>query len=226
MERNWLRCPVTINGKWPGQPTHCKSFENPCLSLVQYNTGQDVTTNKQIKSPFTLIFVGRVSKEKGIDLLIDSIQNLRKEFIAKIHIVGDGPLLTPLQNKLDKFNINSEFHGFIAQEKIYRLLIDSDFIILPSRSEGFPKVIAEALNFGCIPVVTEVGSIPHYIKDNVNGFTLTNVNSSTVSSKLNDIFLCEEIVYRDIIQKGREMVYNFTFENYYKELNKQIIDVI
>ena len=62
------------------------------------------------------------------------------------------------------------FHGFVNRKRLFNIFSKSHFIVLPSQSEGFPKVIAEASNFGCIPIVSNVGSISQYIKDQENGF--------------------------------------------------------
>jgi glycosyltransferase involved in cell wall biosynthesis len=52
---------------------------------------------------------------------------------------------------------------------VHDLLKLSHFLLLPSDSEGFPKVLAEAACYGVIPVVSSVSSIPHYINES-NGF--------------------------------------------------------
>ena len=90
--------------------------------------------------------------------------------IKKIHIIGDGKNKDELLNISKDIDINIELHGFIDKSKLSLLYSESNFIVLPSESEGFPKVIAEASNFGCIPIVSNVSSIPQYIKDDHNGF--------------------------------------------------------
>ena len=58
-----------------------------------------------------------------------------------------------------------------------------DFIILPSKSEGFPKVIGEAMNYGCIPIVSDVSCISQYIQNGVNGFLIKPITSKEIYKK-------------------------------------------
>jgi glycosyltransferase involved in cell wall biosynthesis len=58
---------------------------------------------------------------------------------------------------------------------------------LPSDSEGFPKVVAEAAAYGCIPIVSAVSSIPQYVNSD-NGFLLHDISSAELKSILHEIF--------------------------------------
>ena len=66
-------------------------------------------------------------------------------------------------------NVKIEFLGEVNKSSLNKIYEKCHILVLPSKSEGFPKVIAEAGAFGCVPVVSKVGSINHYINSN-NGY--------------------------------------------------------
>lgn len=61
---------VTINGRWPNQPTHCLTFENPCLTNADRAIGMEVIKNKSYLLPYSFCFVGRLEDEKGYSELL------------------------------------------------------------------------------------------------------------------------------------------------------------
>ena len=224
LNNNWLNCPVTINGEWPNQPQHCKTFENPCLTGEQYNQGERVALQKALNPPYTLIFIGRVDADKGVDLLMESMTEWPITDIAKMHIVGDGPLLEAWKNKFVDSGIAAVFHGFITQEAIFRLLAESHFLLLPSRSEGFPKVVAEALNFGCVPIVSGVGSIPYYIREGETGILISALKGQSVATALTRAAHTGVAKHQQMMQAGRHLARRFTFEAYFQLLQKAVLN--
>jgi glycosyltransferase involved in cell wall biosynthesis len=225
LRNNWLNCPVTINGSWPDQLAHCKTFENPCMTEEQYVAGAKVVANKTLASPYTFIFIGRVDAAKGVDLIMDSLNCWPKEMIARFHIVGEGPLLESLNNRLEALCIPVVSHGFITQVAIFELLAESHFLVLPSRSEGFPKVVAEGLNFGCLPIVTAVGSIPHYICDGVNGFLVPDLTQESLSKAVHVATEIHLHKHEKMVDKGRALADHFTFKSYLERLHQEVLDV-
>lgn len=225
LQSNWLSCPVTINGAWPDQPEHCKTFENPCLTQEQFERGEAIARSKILAPPYTFIFIGRIDSNKGVDLLIKSIPHWPKHKIAKIHIVGEGPLLETLNTTLLEAGLAAEFHGSTTQEYIFNLLEASHFLILPSKSEGFPKVLAEGLNLGCIPIASSVGSIPHYIRHYSNGLLISELNDSALTNAVLQAVDLNSSLHKEIIGVGRHLARQFTFEYYLQLLKKEILDV-
>jgi glycosyltransferase involved in cell wall biosynthesis len=225
LRSNWLDCPVTINGNWPNQPLHCKTFENPCLTKEQNIAGFELIKKKSLGPPYVFIFIGRVDAAKGVDLIMNALNILPKKNIAKFHIAGEGPLLLALTMRLEALQIPFFSHGFITQEAIFKLLAGSHFLILPSRSEGFPKVVAEAINYGCLPIISAVGSVPCYIQNGVNGFLMKNLTHESLANTILKATETNVHKLQNMMQNGRVLASKFTFNAYIKRLKQEVIDV-
>jgi glycosyltransferase involved in cell wall biosynthesis len=100
-----------------------------------------------------LLFVGRLVHQKGLDLLLKALRDLR-ELHWELTIVGDGVLRDELQASLDHFNISERVHfvGWQRDEDLVRYYQQANLFILPSRHEGMPNVILEAMASG-LPVI-------------------------------------------------------------------------
>lgn len=215
---------VTINGTWQGQPNHILSFFNPCINEAQLEIGRNCSLRKRNMPPFRIVFVGRVDKFKGIDLLIDSLSKLNSDNIEHIDIVGDGDLLTVLSNVLLQHGVSFTAHGFVSQERLFTILEKSDIVLLPSRSEGFPKVVAEAMAYGCIPVVSPVGSIPQYIQHDIYGVLLEELNTAALIRALNYAFLMPDEKRANMREKALLMARNFTYTEYLNRIKTEILE--
>lgn len=223
LEQNFCRSKVTINGFWNNQPNHCISFENPCLTNEDLNLGRQLSKEKLFNSPFVFCFVGRIDKAKGVLNCIDAIKKISPNLIQKVHFVGDGDLLNKCKEELAFLKDKVVFHGFSNKIEVHEILKISHFLLLPSKSEGFPKVIAEASCYGVIPVTSDVGSISHYVNES-NGF-LWHVESKTNYSDI----LLNAISSRSKILKEKsnsvlKLAESFTFEKYYNNLENKILN--
>lgn len=204
---------VTINGKWSNQPQHCYSFENPCLTTNDVNNGEEMVANKEFAKPFIFTFIGRVENAKGINEIGEAFKLLPMDSVKKLNIVGDGSNIDFYKTQLSYLGDKVVFHGSISSNAVHDILRETHFFLLPSKSEGFPKVISEAICYGAIPVVSDVGSIPQYI-NNENGL-LWNINSN---QEYSDVIIKATNISPEKLKKmstNANLLSNkFTFENY------------
>ena len=219
---------VTINGQWPNQPNHCITFENPCLTATDIDEGKAWVKNKSIEDKLHICYVGRLEKPKGVAHLIKSIGMLsisQKERIEAVHLVGNGADLDYFKALTTETGVNFIFYGFLGRNEVFDIYKKSQVFLMPTTaSEGFPKVIAEAMNFGCIPVVSKVSSIGQYVKHLETGICIKNVTTKEVTEALQLVFNFEDKDYQSMVSKQRVIVEYFSFLHYNQRVKSELLD--
>jgi len=166
LRRNFARSLVTVNGEWSDAPEHVHAFLNPCLTEEELVEGQNAAQQKHLESPLNFLFVGRVERAKGVEYALKIIAALQESGVqARFDIVGDGPERRDLEEICTHLNIEGSvhFHGWKSRSEINPFYEKAHFILFPSRSEGWPKVLSEAMAFGVVPLASSVSSIPQYL---------------------------------------------------------------
>jgi glycosyltransferase involved in cell wall biosynthesis len=119
-----------------------------------------------------IIFIGRISKTKGIDLLIQAMEGINSEDI-ELKIIGYGKERDELESMAKEKNLkNVEFLGGIFGDKKRRYLNAADILVLPSLKEGAPVTVMEAMASNLPAVVSDVGGTNLMIKNGVNGILI------------------------------------------------------
>jgi glycosyltransferase involved in cell wall biosynthesis len=213
---------VTINGLWPGLPSHIIQLENPCLSDEQIQAGAAVTGKKIFSKPYSLVFIGNIELEKGILEVFSALSSLKNEDWFNIDIVGNGSQITRIPELSSAFSDKVTVHGSVSSEKVHEILAGCHFLLLPSHSEGLPKVIAEASCWGCIPVVSDVGSIPQYISDKDNGFLWEINGEQSYGDVLMSAVDYDDSVLKNISSKAHMLSTLFTFSRYVQRVSREI----
>jgi glycosyltransferase involved in cell wall biosynthesis len=114
--------------------------------------------------------VGRLTVAKGLDILLQAVSELRSNRLLDcVAIVGDGPLLPMLREKAKQLAIENRVCFLGARNDVNTLLQQSKLFVLPSRWEGLPLSVLEAMAFGIPVIASNVGGIPEVITHGVNG---------------------------------------------------------
>lgn len=214
----------TINGKWPNQEKHLITFENPCLFEAELAKARTIAASKNFDNKLTLLFVGNLSAFKGVLQLVEALNLLeRKDKFEELFIAGDGILrkelkTLALKNKSIKINVL----GALKRDELAKLYSKVHINILPSASEGFPKVIAEGAAYGCIPLVTDVSSIGQYVINETNGFLLPNNHATTIANQLDAIATNKNL--QSISNEISHMCKLFTYEYFVIRIKKLFIN--
>ena len=128
------------------------------------------------ESPLKLIFIGRLSPEKGCSSLIEALNLLDKKDFS-LTIVGDGVQRAELENIANKENIS--FLGF--RKDIPELLGLHHVLIMPSLREGLPLTLIEATCNKLPVIASNVGGIPNLVEDQKNGILVVPESSEELS---------------------------------------------
>lgn len=118
--------------------------------------------------PWKGIFVGSLEHPyKGVDLLLHSIAHCREQGVSiELDLLGDGKERANLENQASHLNIDSavRFHGLVKAGEMVRHELDrADLFVLPSRTEGLPRAMLEAMARGLPCIGTAVGGIPELL---------------------------------------------------------------
>ena len=170
LQRRWLsenrhRGVVTVSGQWPGQPAHVRSFYNPCLTEDEAAEGRRAAANKHLSEPLELLFVGALNEGKGVGRVLRVAQALQAQGVAyRLRLLGDGPDRPRYEAwARDNGLRHAHFVGWVPRAELSPYYSAAHFILLPSQTEGWPKVLSEAMAFGVVPVAAAVSSIPQIL---------------------------------------------------------------
>lgn len=135
---------------------------NPVITTQTLNAAkQDAKhpwlTNKEHK---TIVAVGRLSDQKGFDMLIDAFSMVSKQFKARLVIFGEGELRAPLQSQIDRLKLTEYVDLAGYTENPIAEIKQADLFVLSSRFEGSPNVLVEAMSVGCKVIAFDCPSGP------------------------------------------------------------------
>lgn len=151
-----------------------------------------------------ICFIGRLTKIKRVDILLDSVKNLMNYGINNfdVLIVGDGPLKNDLIEKSNKYGIANkvEFVGF--KKNPYPYIISSDIVINTSQTEGYPLSVCEAMCLGRAVVCTDTTGSNEILSNGKYGI-LTSMDPMDISEKLRNIITNPELLehYKHLAEK-------------------------
>lgn len=134
------------------------------------------------------VYVGRLSREKNIDVLLVAFHDVVKHFPgASLVIVGDGPARDELMAQTEWLGLRSkvEFLGSKSGDGLVAEYTKATCLVLPSRSEPWGLVVNEALSYGCPVVVSDhCGCVPELVIEGKSGFMFRTGDSVDLSAKL------------------------------------------
>jgi glycosyltransferase involved in cell wall biosynthesis len=139
-------------------------FGRKCFFLATTRTIEKTGPEKPKKpeSPYRFLFVGRIERVKGIDLLLESMAYLKRETLnAHLTVVGRGGMEEWARSFIKERDLGElvSWMGNVSDETLASLYESSDCVVIPSRSESIPLVFSEALRFNKKLIVTDVGDM-------------------------------------------------------------------
>lgn len=149
---------------------------------------------------------GRLSEEKGFDLLISAVSNLAKQGMdVGLIIVGEGHLREQLQHQIDDAGMQDRITlaGFLSDPRqLYRAI---DLFVLSSLREGLPNVVLEAMASGRPVLTTKVNGIPRLVTDNENGLIIDCGSTDQIESGLKRLISAPDLA-KALAAAGRRTV--------------------
>jgi glycosyltransferase involved in cell wall biosynthesis len=208
---------VLVYGEWEGSSKNIKTFFTATYSEAK----KENILPRSLKGKINFVFVGTLSEGKKPLYAIKLVENLKKMGIeVELHLFGDGFLRKELESYIELNHLAAFvfLNGNQNKESIEYAYKESQFLILPSKSEGWPKVVAEAMFWGCLPLTTPVSCVNYMIGNGSRGKLL--YLSLEEDTKLVLDVLFNEALYLKMCMEGRNWSQHFTTEYFESEIVK------
>jgi glycosyltransferase involved in cell wall biosynthesis len=206
---------VLVYGDWPNQSKNVKSF-----FTATYNEAEKVpVVQKSLDGEIRFVFVGTLSAGKQPIYAIQLVEMLKsKGCNVQLSLYGEGNEKENLvayinENKLNDFVF---LKGNVDKETMKGVYTQSHFLTLPSKSEGWPKVVAEAMFWGCLPIATKVSCISSMLDQGNRGILLSLNLNEDVNSVIELIQSSE--LYASKIDEAINWSRNYTTDKFENEI--------
>ena len=182
------------------------------VHIVFNGVDQDIFEDKGKKRNKDFIAVGYLKKVKGYDFLLKAFKIFCDEYnySGKLKIAGSGDELENLKNLSTSLGLDKKviFLGELDNENLVNLYNQNEFFVLSSLSEGFPKVMLEAMSCGNIVISTDVGSVKNILED--YPYICMPSDALDLASKMANCFLTDNT---DLKRYLKNRVQDFSWSN-------------
>jgi glycosyltransferase involved in cell wall biosynthesis len=177
------------------------------------------------KRKTTFLYAGRLSAEKGLDLLMGAIM----EVDADLTVAGDGEMLSLVKKTAGQpGNQKINVLGWLDEQKVYKQIQGCDAIILPSKvMEAAPTIISEAAGLGKPSIVANQGGALDFVKNNLNGTLFAAGDKNSLISAMQKYI--DDPLLSDRLGKGARASFEesgFSNEKHIRELEVFYIKII
>ncbi len=210
---------VLVYGYWENQPPNVTPFFTASYSQQQIKPIPSFELPKTIN----LLFVGSLSPGKRpmyamqfLKACIDSGIN------CHLDIYGDGVARASLQEFIQTQQLERQvtLHGNQPSNIVEKAYQNAQFLLLPSRSEGWPKVVAEAMFWGVIPLVTPISCVPWMLDHGNRGILLSLTLEKDVSAFAKALSDPSHLI--DMAQHAQDWARQYTLEAFESAVIKKL----
>ncbi|WP_434669730.1 glycosyltransferase family 4 protein [Klebsiella sp. B345] len=182
-------------------------IRNPIVGSTENSLTKKLTISES--NSIKLVFMGRVTEEKGILKFIDKLQV--SKFNIDFHIYGTGELVDAIKSLDLRVGLKIIFHGYIERDKLLEEVSSYDIFVLPSIwYENAPLSILEAANLGLPVIVPNYGGLKE-MASLTNKYFMFDYSNSSIDDCL---YYAMEEVNNNFIANPKE----FTYDNYKKNI--------
>lgn len=171
------------------------------------------------KEGFFLVgIIGRLSEQKGVDVFIESMKNIKSQNVKiKGVIIGDGELKESLETMILKNDLEDDIWMMGYQEHIVTLIQQLDLVVMPSRWEGFPLLPIEVFCVGKTLVASDIGGINEIVQQKKNGILVPKDDVEAFSKEI--IALMNKPEMRESLEQNAKEFYkkHFCYESFVEQ---------
>lgn len=194
---------------------------------VDLSPAADVVRNEPF-GELRLGYLGRIECHKGMGDLLEACRLLKEESASSHSNVEVSLQMAGLETNKDEYiprfkrllGNRFSYCGIVSGSAKDEFLRSTDVFVLPSHFEGLPMSLLESMSYGCVPVVTPVGSIPTICKDEVNALQVKQNNPESIANAIMRLYK-EPRLFKRLSDAARQTVFEeFSSEDYILQLNK------
>lgn len=178
-----------------------------------YPQGLNISKTKEKirerKYDLKIIGIGRLSFEKGFDVLISALSILRsKGYSVLCDIFGDGPEKDKLYTQISKNGLEGRVRLCGVNSEVRSLLPQYDLVIIPSRKESFGLVTLEAYDAGIPVIASNIPGLREIVLPEKTGLVFTPDNTESLAQQIIRLINSPELM-NSLIERGREFVKSY-----------------
>jgi glycosyltransferase involved in cell wall biosynthesis len=226
-----LRQAAAVRLYYPGQLEGLKGSFPPAFVFPDLVPVSVIASMEEVKNNHDgryILFLGHPFNRKGVDILLEAFNKISPEHPEiSLKVVGYCPDLAPYQ-ELAGGNPRISFHPGVPHEQAMALMVNCTFFVLPSRAEGVPRVLIEAMAARKPIVATRVSGIPFIIEDGCNGLLVAPDSVDDLASKMDRLLsapgLAQQLAeegHRRVLQELSEARHVEQFREMLEELLKE-----
>ena len=202
-----------------------KDRVKPQNIFINYNTVDTLTffPENKVEKDIDILFIGRFSIEKGVDILIGAIKYLPKN--KKIVLIGDGPLKNDIMEQAKSLNRDIKFEGFVPFNELPKFIRRARLIVAPSRSECHAAVPLFSMACAVPVIASRVSGMEDSIEHNKSGWLINQNNSKTLGKLIGDV-LSDESKLKKAGQKALLRAQIFSEKRFSTEIVKFYMKLI
>lgn len=164
------------------------------------------TGEASAKHDGAVLFVGRLVKVKGVELLIEAMRHLPG---ARLLLIGDGPERASLERASAGLDVT--FEGMLPHDEVRLRFGDAAVLVQPSHAEGMPNTVLEAMAHGLPVVATAVAGVPEIVSDGVTGLLIRERDPQLLASQI-DTLLSNRETWDRMSKASRERALEYSPE--------------
>ncbi len=206
---------VLVYGNWNDKSKNIRPF----FTASYFDKEKEPIEDKKLHSQINFLFVGTLSKGKQPLISVQVVHELyKKGHAVKLDMYGEGSERKELEgyiliNNLQKVVI---LHGNRPKNIIKEAYKKAHFLVFISKSEGWPKVVAEAMFWKCLPISTAVSCVPDMLACGERG-SLVTTNLNEIVKEIESYLTTKEL-YEIKVQKAFNWSRKYTLDKFEEEI--------
>lgn len=211
-------CKVLVYGRWENQSKNIIPF-----FTASYNQREIISLKElDFKGKIKFVYVGAFSKGKQPLKSVKIIEKLKKSgYDVELNMYGEGIEFFKVKEYVKINNLDNDIylHGNQSKNEVKKCFQKSHFLIFISKSEGWPKVVAESMFWSCLPISTGVSCVPFMLEHGKRGGLVPD-DVHTISEFIDKTYLKNYVFYKNSVIKAKNWSQAYTLEKFDKSIEE------